>query len=70
MLGHTMAALAGSSSLVLTYALGIVIAVKPWWEAQYLIPIFGMVRRWRPQSAAAPETILYYAKSHIVPRRA
>eukprot|EP00238_Polyblepharides_amylifera_P006688 CAMPEP_0196592054 /NCGR_PEP_ID=MMETSP1081-20130531/71712_1 /TAXON_ID=36882 /ORGANISM="Pyramimonas amylifera, Strain CCMP720" /LENGTH=320 /DNA_ID=CAMNT_0041915625 /DNA_START=55 /DNA_END=1017 /DNA_ORIENTATION=- len=40
---HVWVSLAGTGSLVLSYTLIIVISVKPWWEAQYLIPIFGMI---------------------------
>jgi len=43
MFAHTWLALAGSAALVLTYGLTVVVAVQPWWEAQYLIPVFGML---------------------------
>jgi UDP-glucose/iron transport system permease protein len=43
--GHAIAALALTASTVatLTYVIGVVVRVHPWYEPQYIIPIAGMI---------------------------
>jgi len=43
MLTHTFLSMATSVTFVLTYLLLVVVRVKPWWSAQYFIPITGML---------------------------
>lgn len=40
---NTFVILSSSSSLVMAYAIFVVLRVNPWWQPQYLIPILGMV---------------------------
>lgn len=43
MLLHALLALAGASGLLITYTILIVLRLAPWWEPQFVIPIFGML---------------------------
>ncbi|PNW72321.1 hypothetical protein CHLRE_16g673000v5 [Chlamydomonas reinhardtii] len=43
MLGHTVLAMASSSGCLLGYLVLVVLAVRPVWEAQYVIPLLGML---------------------------
>ncbi|KAG2434142.1 hypothetical protein HXX76_007869 [Chlamydomonas incerta] len=43
MLGHTVLAMAGSSGCLLAYLVLVVLALRPVWEAQYVIPLLGML---------------------------
>src|SRR5439155_20609195 len=36
-------ALTVSTAATLTYVIGVVVQVRPWWEPQYIIPIAGMI---------------------------
>ena len=39
---NTLLIVACSASLIMAYALLVVMGVQPWWTPQYLIPILGM----------------------------
>jgi hypothetical protein len=39
---NTLVIVAASASLIMAYALIVVMRVDPWWQPQYLIPILGM----------------------------
>ncbi len=43
MLLHVMAVLGGSTALVMVFALLLIIQPRPWWSAQYLIAILGLL---------------------------
>ena len=43
MLLHVLAVLSGSTAVVMVYALLLVIRPRPWWSAQYLISILGLL---------------------------
>mmetsp|Transcript_19885 Transcript_19885/g.50038 ORF Transcript_19885/g.50038 Transcript_19885/m.50038 type:complete len:460 (+) Transcript_19885:270-1649(+) len=43
MLTHTLISMGTSVTFVLSYLLLLVVRVKPWWSAQYFIPITGML---------------------------
>ncbi|GFR48764.1 hypothetical protein Agub_g10585, partial [Astrephomene gubernaculifera] len=43
MLPNTLLAMAGSSGLLLSYTVLVVLSVRPVWEAQYVIPLLGMI---------------------------
>ena len=43
MLTQVLTALGASSVLVITYSLSLVIQPQPPWDAQYLIPTYGML---------------------------
>lgn len=40
---HTLASMALSAGAMLTYTVIVVLGRKPWWDAQYVIPILGMI---------------------------
>lgn len=40
---HTLASMALSAGAMLTYTVLVVLGRKPWWDAQYVIPILGMI---------------------------
>lgn len=43
---NTLLIIAVCASSIMAYALVLIIGVKPWWSAQYLIPILG---EWQQQ---------------------
>ena len=43
MLAHVMLSLTASSYLFIFYGLIVVVHQRPWWDAQYFIPIMGML---------------------------
>ena len=43
MLLHVMAVLSGSTAVVMVFALLLIIQPRPWWSAQYLIAILGLL---------------------------
>ena len=43
MLLHVMAVLSGSTALIMLFALLVIIRPSPWWSAQYLIAILGLL---------------------------
>lgn len=43
MLLHVVAVLSGSTAVVMVYALLLVIQPRPWWSAQYMIAILGLL---------------------------
>lgn len=43
MLPQVLGALGFACSLVISYGLAVVVQVRPWWDAQYLIPMLGML---------------------------
>lgn len=43
MLLHVLAVLGGSTAVVMAYALLLVVRPHPWWSAQYLISILGLL---------------------------
>ena len=43
MLWEVLAATAGSSGIFLAYALVFIVHTSPWWDAQYFIPMLGMI---------------------------
>ena len=40
---HVMAVLSGSTAVVMVFALLLIIQPRPWWSAQYLIAILGLL---------------------------
>ncbi len=40
---NTLMTVAACSSVVMAYAVLLVLHLQPWWEAQYLIPMLGMI---------------------------
>lgn len=43
MLLHVVAVLSGSTALTMVFALLLIIQPRPWWSAQYLIAILGLL---------------------------
>ena len=43
MLLHVVAVLSGSTAAVMVYALLLIIQPRPWWSAQYMIAILGLL---------------------------
>ena len=43
MLMHIITCIGASAALFLCYTLLLVVRTTPWWEAQYFIPILGML---------------------------
>lgn len=43
MLLHVMAVLSGTTAVVMVFALLVIIQPRPWWSAQYLIAILGLL---------------------------
>ena len=43
MLLHVVAVLSGSTAVVMVYALLLIIQPRPWWSAQYMIAILGLL---------------------------